>query len=121
MAGDDEAREQQRALAKLGSFVDGLYVEMDKLAKKAPSSEISDLAFDRVSRAITNAKKLLDAHDEFVSEIKPFVQAGSNPEVRDVLLVLREITTGIERRKDDLYRQRQAEIYGEGVEDDEEY
>lgn len=34
VAGDDEVREQRRAQAKLGSFVDGLYVEMDKLGKE---------------------------------------------------------------------------------------
>lgn len=81
----------------LKSFTAGLYVEMDKLAKKAPSSQLSDLATKRVNRAIVDAKALMGSYDSYVAELAEFVPAGENPEVRDAVLVLREITQALER------------------------
>lgn len=81
----------------LSSFVHGLYMEMDKLAKKAPSSQISDLAQDRVNRAIREANAMAAGHDKYVADLVEFVAAGDNTEVRDALLVLREIEEGLER------------------------
>src|SRR4051812_37773674 len=78
-------------LARLSSFADGLYEEMDKLSKKAPSATVSDLALGRINRAIKDMRDLLAAHDPYVAEIKEFVAAGTNPEVRDAVLVLQEI------------------------------
>lgn len=81
----------------LTSFVDGLYAEMDKLAKKAPASLVSDLATARVNRAIDDARKLMKDHDRYISEVATFVPAGENPEVRDVLVVLTEISQALKR------------------------
>ena len=86
--------------AALKSFAQGLYDEMDKLQKKAPSSGLSDLATKRVNRAIKDAKELMEAHDSYVTELSEFVPAGDNPEVRDAVLVLREILQALERLDD---------------------
>jgi hypothetical protein len=82
---------------ELRSFTQGLYEEMDKLAKKAPSALLSDLATQRVNRAILDAKTLMESFDTYVSDLKQFVPAGNNPEVGDALLMLREITQALER------------------------
>jgi hypothetical protein len=81
----------------LDSFVQGLYAEMDKLAKKSPREPISDLAMTRVNRAIRDAKALMKGYDEFSDDLAEFVPAGDNPEVRDAVLVLGEISAGLER------------------------
>jgi len=81
----------------LKSFTAGLYDEMDKLSKKAPSATVSDLGLNRVNRAIRQAKDLMGAFDVYAAELCEFVPAGDNPEVRDALLVLREITQALER------------------------
>ena len=81
----------------LRSFTKGLYDEMDKLAKKAPSSQLSDLATKRVNRAIAESKILMASHDPYVADLSEFVPAGENPEVRDAVLVLREILDAIDR------------------------
>lgn len=83
--------------ADLRSFTSGLYDEMDKLGKKAPSAQISDLALQRVNRAIREAKVLLGVHDNYVADLAEFVPAGENPEVRDAVLVLKEILQGLTR------------------------
>jgi len=70
---------------------------MDKLAKKAPSAAVSDLAMNRVNRAIKQAKELIGPFDIYAAELAEFVPAGENPEVRDALLVLREITQALQR------------------------
>jgi hypothetical protein len=70
---------------------------MDKLAKKAPSAPVSDLALSRVNRAIKQAKELLAPFDIYAAELAEFVPAGGNAEVRDALLVLREITQALKR------------------------
>ena len=84
----------------LKSFTQGLYEEMDKLQKKAPSAGVSDLATKRVNRAIRDAKELMGEHDAYISELSEFVPAGDNPEVRDAVLVLREILQALERLDD---------------------
>src|SRR5687768_13269281 len=86
----------------LRSFVIGLYDEMDKLAKKAPTAGLSDLATKRVNRAVADARELMGSHDQYVAELEQFVAAGDNPEVRDAVLVLREIKQGLVRTDDKL-------------------
>jgi hypothetical protein len=75
---------------QFASFVAGLYDEVDKLSKKTPGAAMSDLATERVNRAIRDAKKLL-TEDQYLADVHEFVPAGNNPEMRDALLVLREI------------------------------
>ncbi len=87
----------RETLREFESYVDALYSELDKLAKKSPSMELSDLALDRVNRAIGEALSLLGEHDKYVAALKPFVAAGENPEVRDGVLILREIQQAINR------------------------
>src|SRR5207245_2023436 len=79
------------------SVVKSLYEEMDKLAKKAPASELSDLATQRVNRAIRDAKNLMGKWDPYMAELVEFVPAGSNPQVRGAVLVLSEIKAGLDR------------------------
>ena len=87
----------QNAWYALRGFTKGLYDEMDKLAKKAPSSQLSDLATQRVNRSIAESKMLMASHDPYVADLSEIVPAGENPEVRDAVLVLREILDAIDR------------------------
>lgn len=82
---------------RLESFTNTLYEEMDKLAKKAPASRLSDLATERVNRPIREAKELMGQHDTYIADLAEFVPAGENPEVRDAVLVLGEIRAALER------------------------
>jgi hypothetical protein len=84
---------------RLTSFADAIYEEMDKLAKKSPREPMSDLAMNRVNRAIRDTKKLLGAWDDYVDDIAEFVAAGDNAEVRDAVLVLAEIRAALERAR----------------------
>jgi DNA repair exonuclease SbcCD ATPase subunit len=94
----------------LKSVLDGLYDEVDKLFKKAPADEITELALKRINDFIKRAKQLLKG-DPFVDSIDPFVPAGENPEHRDVLLILREIRQGMERRGEE-YDQLKNKTHG---------
>jgi hypothetical protein len=80
----------------LASVLAGLYDEIDKLAKKAPADEITELGLRQTNSVISAAKEFL-AGDPFIDEITPFVPAGENPEYRDVLLVLRQLKQGLAR------------------------
>jgi len=84
-------------LKALSSYVDGMYGELDKLARKSPREEIPDLALTRVNRAIRDAKAVMTGFDEYVPDLAELVAAGDNPEVRDAVLVLGEIKTALER------------------------
>src|SRR5438094_7818792 len=81
----------------LSSSVNSLYIEMDKLEKKAPADQLSDLATKRVNRAIREAKQLMGSWDAHMEELAEFVAAGENPEIRDAVLVLSEIKAGLDR------------------------
>ena len=86
---------------ELDSVLDGLYTEIDKLCKKAPADEVTELALKRVNALITACKELLKG-DEFIDSIDIFVPAGERPELRDVLLVLSELTQGMKRARSQL-------------------
>ena len=89
-----------RALAgkkeQLKSVLKGYYDEMDKLSKKAPADQVTELALRRTNDLIRQCKELLQG-DSFIDSIDLFVAAGERPEHRDVLLVLRDLMQGIER------------------------
>jgi hypothetical protein len=99
----EQLEETRQQWELLNSVLTGLYDEFDKLTKKAPADQITELGLRRVNELIRQAKELL-AGDPFIDSIDPFVAAGENPEHRDVLLVLREIRQGMVRRKSEYER-----------------
>lgn len=95
-----ESREQLNDLTSqrelLLSVAHGLYEETDKLSKKAPAEQITDLLLEQVNQVIGETKELI-AEDPYVQRMKPFVAAGDNPEHRDVVVVLRMVLQALER------------------------
>lgn len=89
-------RGQKGRRDQLKSVLDGLYDEMDKLSKKAPADQVTELALKRINDVIRRGKELMQG-DEFIDSIEVFVAAGERPEHRDVLLVLRELRQGMQR------------------------
>lgn len=87
---------QKKQLELLTSAVKGHYEEMDKLSKKAPAEKVTDLALGEVNYTIEETKKLLE-EDVFIQRLNVFVAAGDNPELRDVVLVLRQLLQGLAR------------------------
>lgn len=87
---------RKQAFALVHSEALGLYDEMDKLCKKAPSEMATALQVNVVNRFIERAKQLLQG-DPIIDDVTAFVPAGDNPEYRDVLTVLRQITQGLQR------------------------
>ncbi len=87
---------QKKQLELLTSAVKGHYEEMDKLSKKAPAEKVTDLALGEINYTIEETKKLLD-DDVFIQRLNVFVAAGDNPELRDAVLVLRQLLQGLAR------------------------
>jgi hypothetical protein len=93
-----EYQSEKAAYGVLRSEIEGLYDEMDKLAKKAPNEPLTSLQMKIVNSFIRKSKKLLSG-DPIIDEVEIFVSAGDNPEYRDVVTVLRQIKQGLERYK----------------------
>jgi hypothetical protein len=95
-----ERQRKDRAdqLKVLESVSHGLYEEVDKLAKKSPVDQVTDLMLEQVNEVIRDTKALI-MDDPYVQRQKEFVPAGENPENRDVLLVLRLLRQGLVRFK----------------------
>jgi hypothetical protein len=94
----EEAERQKARLEQLVSATDALYIEMDKLTKKAPVVQISQLSLERVNKIIRSVKDFLGQEkDDFIEELVEFVPAGDMPEYRDVTLVLSQIKAGLDR------------------------
>jgi hypothetical protein len=87
---------QQHAL--LTSVLEGLYVEIDKQCKKAAGELITDLGLDQVNDIIKAIKDLAN-DDPYVQKQKEFVPAGDNPQLRDVIIVLKQLSQGLAREK----------------------
>ncbi len=85
-----------KRLALLQSVAIGLYDEGDKLSKKAPAETASDLMLEQVNDIIRETRELLK-DDVYVQRLKEFVPAGNNPQLRDVVVVLRQLRQGMER------------------------
>jgi hypothetical protein len=80
------------------SELNGLYQEIDKIYKKAPEEPISDLTVENVNNLIKDTKEIVK-DDPYIDRVKEFVPAGDNPEYRDVIIVLRQLTQGLDRFK----------------------
>lgn len=85
------------------SELNGIYQEMDKLCKRAPSELITSLQLKVVNSSIERAKQLLSG-DLIIEEVSIFVAAGDNPEYRDVLTILRQLLQGMDRCKEGPWR-----------------
>lgn len=103
----DKARDNGRSLELVESVTNSLYDELDKLSKKSPSHQLSDLALSQVNRALKDVKELLKG-DRYVDEITEFVPAGDNPEHRDAVLILGQAKAGIKRGKPSLEKREKA-------------
>jgi hypothetical protein len=90
-----------RQLLFFQSVESGLYLEIDKLTKKAPAEEVTHLLLKHVNDLIRQTKVLL-AHDDYMKGLVQFVPAGDNPQYRDVILVLRQIHQALDRFKTSL-------------------
>jgi len=96
-----DLRSQQKTHKLLVSVAKGLYMELDKLNKKAPVEQITKLMCNELNELISDATKLMKS-DPYVGRVKPFVAAGENPENRDALIVLRTLLQGFERNEKEL-------------------
>ena len=92
------ATQSQSQHALLTSVLDGLYVEIDKQCKKAPAELITDLGLEQVNDIIRAIKELAK-DDPYVQKQKEFVAAGDNPQLRDVIIVLKQLDQGLQREK----------------------
>jgi hypothetical protein len=77
----------------LKSVSSGLYDELDKLCKKSPAEPITDLALTSVNEVIKETKQLIQ-NDIYIQRISEFIPAGDNPQLRDAVMVMRQITQG---------------------------
>lgn len=83
---------------QISSELDGLYEELDKIYKKAPQEQISDLTVENVNQLIRDTKEIIE-EDPYVERIKEFIPAGDNPEYRDTIVVLKQLRKGLDRFK----------------------
>lgn len=81
---------------QISSELNGLYEELDKIYKKAPAEQISDLTVENVNQLIKDTKGIIE-DDPYINRVKEFVPAGDNPEYRDVIVVLRQLRQGLDR------------------------
>ncbi len=80
----------------LESVVDGLYIEIEKLTRKAPAEQITELALDQINDVIVDTKALIQ-DDPYIQKLQKFVSAGDHPELRDALIVVRQVKQGLGR------------------------
>lgn len=88
-----EAKDQQGLLESVSL---GMYDEIDKLVKKAPAEQVTELVLEQVNDVIRGTKQLVQ-EDAYVQKLMEFVPAGDLPELRDVLFVIRQVRQGLER------------------------
>ncbi len=99
-----DEQERRKQLGVLDSVSLGLYEEVDKLAKKAPADDVTDLVLEHVNDVIRETKQLIP-EDTYVQRLVEFVAAGDNPQHRDVVLVLRQVRQGLKRFESSLTTQ----------------
>lgn len=80
----------------LESVTEGLYIEIEKLTKKAPAEQVTELALEQINDVIQDTKELLK-DDPYIERLNVFVPAGDLPQLRDTLIVLRQVKQGLQR------------------------
>lgn len=95
-SGFQQYRENARQHQLLKSVVEGLYIEIDKLTKKAPAEPITELALEQINDVITDTKGLMQ-DDPYIQKLNKFVPAGDMPPHRDALIVLGQVKQGLNR------------------------
>lgn len=88
--------ENRRKHHLLESVTEGLYVEIEKLTKKAPAEQVTELALEQINDVIQDTKALLK-DDPYIERLNVFVPAGDLPQLRDTLIVLRQVKQGLQR------------------------
>lgn len=91
-----QCEENARQYQLLKSVVEGLYVEIDKLTKKAPAELVTELALEQINNVIKDTKDLMQ-DDPYIQNLKEFVPAGDMPQLRDTLIVLGQVKQGLSR------------------------
>lgn len=94
-----KTREERDKLLQMENVALGLYDEIDKLTKKAPAEPVTDLALEALNDIIGETKAIASA-DAYVDRIKIFVAAGDNPQLRDAIIVLRQLRDGLKRYRE---------------------
>ena len=94
-----KTREERDKLLQMENVALGLYDEIDKLTKKAPAEPVTDLALESLNYIISETKAIARA-DVYVDRIKIFVAAGNNPQLRDAIIVLRQLRDGLKRYRE---------------------
>jgi hypothetical protein len=85
----------------LSSHSDGFYEEIDKLAKGKALFTVTDLVVAQANDIIRDAKKIAK-YDVYLNRTTEFVPAGDNPTYPDVLVSIRGVRDGLERRRKEL-------------------
>jgi hypothetical protein len=94
-----DCAEAERRHQLLESVTKGLYLELDKLTKKAPAESVTELALSQINEVINDTKDLMK-DDPYIQRLQAFVPAGDMPENRDALLALGQVKQGLERFSD---------------------
>jgi hypothetical protein len=87
---------EKKQLKLLQSVSSGLYIEIDKLSKKAPAEKVTDLVLKQMNDVIKESKELV-TEDAYVQRQQEFIPAGDNPQHRDAVVVMRQILEGLKR------------------------
>jgi seryl-tRNA synthetase len=97
----EKSKQLGEDIALLESVTEGLYDETDKLAKKVPTEEVTDLQLEQINDAIAEVRRVCST-DAPIQKLRVFVPAGDNPQYRDAVLVLRQLRQGLTRTTEKL-------------------
>lgn len=88
----------QKRSGQLQSVANGLYEELDKIARKWPGMPVTARTVTRVNKVLGAIRDLLkEEDDDFIDGLEDLVPAGDMPETRDVVLTLREARDALDR------------------------
>lgn len=94
----EKLKKTKQTLSLLESVSNGLYSETEKLCKKNPNLLATNLIVEQVNQVIKETKETIE-NDPYIERLKEFVPAGENPEIQDVVIVLKQILQGLLRYK----------------------
>lgn len=81
----------------LATQVEALYVEIDKLAKKKPSDQVTPLVSKKINHVIVKTREQV-AGDEFLDAIETVPLEGEQIRLDEALIILGEIRSVLDRQ-----------------------
>jgi hypothetical protein len=108
------SEDQYQAHRELATYLDAIYVEIEKLAKKKPTDRITPLVARKINHIIVKVRGQVSG-DDFLDAIETLTTEGEEVRLDETLIILGELRSIMDKQWNsqefDEFRKRASKVY----------